>query len=224
MGHIINLLGQTLAEGAAPRKAGEFDLDIRSIKNPKVRDPQIESLKPNATSVALLSLKEGEWEKGDPQNRLIEITFDRFPGPDVHARQEKMLGSLFGWKDSVTPVRHDQELLEASRRARAKLPSLRAAFAAGLAPGEFIEVKAPFRTPDGGQEWMWVEVASWKGDRIKGLLRNEPFNVPKLHAGQEVDVSEATVFDYIRKLPDGTMEGNETGKVIERVAGRDKNQ
>ena len=46
-------------------------------------------------------------EEGDPKNRLIEIVFHRYPGSDVHARQEKMLGSLFGWDDSVIPVKHD---------------------------------------------------------------------------------------------------------------------
>ena len=90
----------------------------------------------------------------------------------------------------MTPVKHDEELLEASRRARANLPALREAFNAGLAPGEFIQVKVPFKTPDGGKEWMWVEVTSWSGDKIRGLLRNEPFHIPNLHGGQTVDVSE----------------------------------
>jgi uncharacterized protein YegJ (DUF2314 family) len=86
-----------------------------------------------------------------------------------------------------------------------------------LAPGEFIQVKSPFDTPDGGREWMWVEVTSWTGDKIKGLLSNEPFNIPDLHAGQVVEVSEADVFDYIRRLPDGTQEGNETSKVMKEA-------
>ena len=62
---------------------------------------------------------------------------------------------------------------------------------------------------------MWVEVTSWKGDRIRGFLRNEPFNIPTLHIGQEVEVSAATVFDYLRRHADGSEEGNETEKLIE---------
>jgi hypothetical protein len=39
-----------------------------------------------------------------------------------------------------------------------------------------------------------------------------------LHAGQEVEVSEAKVFDYIRRHADGSEEGNETGRIIEKQA------
>jgi len=217
MGHLINLLCQSIAEGAVVERAGEFDLDIREIRHSDVRDPQIDSLKPNGTGVARLTLSKGQWEEGDPPNRLIEIGFDRYPGRDVHAQQEELLSSLFGWEDSLNYVKHDEELLAASKRAKARLPKLRDLFARGLEPGEYIQVKAPFETPDGGQEWMWVEITSWKGNRIKGLLKNEPFDIPSLHSGQIVKVNQQDVFDYIRYFPDGTQEGNETGAIIEKM-------
>ena len=215
MGHILNMFAQASAEGAVLTKPGEFDLDFRAIRNAEVREPQIRSLKPNATGIALLSLKKGTWEEGDPMNRLVEITFDRGVGPDIHAKQEQILAASFGWEDSVTPVKQDDELDQARRRARQKLSALRAKFKKGLAPGEFIQVKAPFKTPDDGKEWMWVEISSWNGDKITGLLKNEPFNIPSLHAGQMVEVSEAQIYDYIRRHADGTSEGNETGRIIE---------
>lgn len=217
IGHLINLFGQAIAEGATVKEGGEFDLDLRRIQNSEVREPQVTALESHATSVALLLLREGVREEGDPNNRLIEITFDRYPGPDVHSKQVKMLGDLFGWKDSKTLVKdNDEVILEASRRAQRKLPAVQAAFNAGLAPGEFICVKAPFKTPNGSPEWMWVEVTSWKGETIKGLLQNEPFDVPGLHSGQVVEVSQKIVFDYIQKHADGTREGNETGKIMEK--------
>jgi uncharacterized protein YegJ (DUF2314 family) len=216
MGHIVNLFVQAMAEGATPSRPGEFDLDIRAIKNPKVRDPQVTTLKPNATGIALLTLKKGTWEEGDPENRLIELGFERGTGPDIHAKQDQIVGAAFGWEDSITNIKHDEAIKAASRAARQKLPALREEFSKGLAPGEFIQVKAPFATPDGGNEWMWVEVTAWKGDTIKGLLKNEPFNIPDLHGGQIVEVSEARVFDYLRKHADGTVEGNETGELIEK--------
>lgn len=216
VGHIINLFSQALVEGTELTKPGEFDLDFRTIKNAKVRDPQVSTLKPNGTGIALLALRKGTWEEGDPSNRLIEITFERGTGPDVHAQQEQVVSAAFGWEDSITRIKHDEALLEVSRKARSKLPSLRKEFNKGLAPGEFIQVKAPFETPEGGHEWMWVEITVWKGDKIGGILRNEPFDIPDLHAGQVVEVSEAEAFDYLRTHADGTVEGNETSVLIEQ--------
>lgn len=219
MGNLLNAFCQAMAEGARFAKPGAYDLDLRAIRNAAVRDRQVGSRKANAKPVAHLTLVQGAGEEGDPRNRLIEITFDRYPGVDVHARQDALLSSLYGWEDAIKRIRHDDELEAASRRARAKLPTLRAAFAAGLAPGEFIQVKAPFATPKGDNEWMWVEITEWKGKKMRGLLKNEPFDIPDLHGGQLVPVNEDEVFDYIRNFPNGTQEGNETGKIIEKMRG-----
>jgi len=216
MGHLVNLFAQALLEGAVITKPGEFDLDLRAIRNSQVRDPQLSTLKARATGKAKLSLDKGKPEEGDPPNRLIQLGFDRYKGRDVHARQDKLLATMFGWEDSISKVRHTDELLEASRRARQKLPQLQADFKKGLAPGEYIQVKAPFTTPTGGNEWMWVEITAWQPGKIKGLLKNEPFNIPSLHGGQIVEVDEAKVFDYTRTFPDGREEGNETAAIIER--------
>jgi uncharacterized protein YegJ (DUF2314 family) len=211
MGNLINSFCQSMAEGAVVKESGPFDLEM-------------ESLKSNSTAVALLTLKKGTWEEGDPKNRLIEIAFDRYSGSDVHARQENMLSSLFGWEDRLTTVRHDEQLLAASRNAKAKLPMLYKAFTKGLEPGEFILVKAPFETTDGGNEWMWVEITAWKGNKIKGLLKNEPSNIPSLHGGQLVEVKQEDVFDYMRHYPDGREEGNETGAIIEKMQAQSEKQ
>jgi len=217
MASIINVLGQSMAEGAVIEKPGELDLDLREIENEEVRDSNMGSLKSDASGVALLTLTEGVWEEGDPLNRLIEIGFDRHPGRDVHARQAAMLSSLFGWEDSTTPVVGSDELLAASQSAKTRLPVLYEAFSEGLAPGEYILVKAPFETPAGGREWMWVEITAWEGSTIEGTLANEPLDVPSLHSGQIVEVSQEDVFDYLRHYSDGREEGNETGAIIERM-------
>ena len=94
---------------------------------------------------------------------------------------------------------------------------LRKQFAEGLEPGEYILVKAPFKTPEGGNEWMWIEVTEWSGNNIRGVLNNEPFYVPSLHSGQIVEIRQEDVFDYIRRHPDGTQEGNETGEIIKKM-------
>jgi uncharacterized protein YegJ (DUF2314 family) len=121
-------------------------------------------------------------------------------------------------------VKHDEQLEAASTRARARLPELRSAFVAGFRPAEYLLLKAPFARPDDGHEWMWVEVVSWKGKRVRGLLRNEPFEIPTLHAGQEVEIDEDDVFDYILRHPDGTEEGNETGALIDGLPGETRQE
>ncbi|HEY0820284.1 MAG TPA: DUF2314 domain-containing protein, partial [Rhizobacter sp.] len=90
----------------------------------------------------------------------------------------------------------------------------------GLQPGEYILLKLPFPTTSGTHEWMWVEVLSWEGDTIRALLKNEPVDVPTLHAGQEVTGSPSKAFDYLRRYPDGREEGNETGQILLRMQGR----
>ena len=220
IGSLVNMFAQALGEGATLPRPGQYDLDLRALRHAAARDPMLANLKPNAAAVAKLSLVNGKWEDGDPRNRLYEIRFDRYTGPDRYAQQTAMLTAAFGAdEDSVTRLKHNDELLAASKAASAQLPRLRDAFAKGLQPGEYILVKAPFTTRDGGNEWMWVEVAKWNGDTIEGLLKNEPVDVPSLHAGQMVKVSQAKVFDYARRHPDGREEGNETSKIIARMQG-----
>jgi len=217
MGNLIDIFSQRLAEGAPIREPGEFKLDLRVVKNSHIREDQLKSLKGNASGVACLTLKPGKWEEGDPKNRLIQLGSDDYPGTDDSAKQEAMISSFFGSEDSISKIKHNEELLAASARAKAKLPELQKAFSSGLEPGEFIDVKAPFKTEDGGTEWMWVEVTSWRGGVIEGLLDNEPESVPELHAGAKVKVQQKDVFDYIRHFADKKTEGNTTGEIIHKM-------
>ena len=218
VGHLINLFCQALGEGHPIPKTGNFRLVLREIKNTSLRNDQLKSLKGNAAGVGCLTLRKSQRDEGDPDNRLVELGFDNYPGNDAHAKQDQMLSSFFGAEESIAMVRPDnQELVAASARAKAKLPELHKAFTAGLQPGEFIELKAPFRTQQGGTEWMWVEVTDWSDSRIRGLLKNEPDYVPTLHAGQKVEIREEDVFDYLRQYPDKRMEGNTTTDVIRKI-------
>jgi uncharacterized protein YegJ (DUF2314 family) len=62
---------------------------------------------------------------------------------------------------------------------------------------------------------MWVEVLSWQGEGVSGVLTNTPEDVPKLHCGDKVQCRASDAFDYILRLPDGSSEGNETSAIIE---------
>ena len=214
VGHLLNLTAQALAEGAAPR-GGILTVRLADIRHTVIRTTQQAALGPHAKSEVVLRLREGRHDEGDPANRLVEIGFDEYPGPDLRARQDRLLSDLLGWEDAITEVRHDEALLAASARARERLAAMKALVATGLQPGQLLLVKAPFPKLDGGNEWMWVEVVAWKGRRIRGVLTNEPFEAPGLRAGQEIVVDEGDVFDYLLRHPDGREEGNETSRLIE---------
>lgn len=221
VGILIDLFAQSLVEGRENKSSGNFKLSLRAIQNAQLRDPQLKSLGASGTGVACLAVKDAKPEEGDPKNRLVELSFDRYVGKDQLARQDAAISWFFGREDALTQVEHTDELLEESRKEKSKLTNLHRDFEAGLRPGEYILVKAPFDTPDDGHEWMWVEVRSWNGGSIKGVLENEPDNVPGLQAGQIVEVRESDLFDYIRRYPDGHSEGNTTGALMhERNQGR----
>lgn len=206
MGNIINQLAQALAEGTPAGAGGHIDLKLTGLK-------------PKGEAVARLALVKGTMEAGDPANRLAEISFSRYPGQDPQVRQGAMLSTMFGYSDNVKRIRHNAELTAASQAAQMKLAGLRAAFASGLQPGEYILLKAPFAKTSGGSEWMWVEVSKWQGEKIEGLLKSTPREIPSLRAGQVVQVSQSRVFDYIRHYPDGREDGNSTSKIIEKMQG-----
>jgi len=216
MEDLIDLFCQSMAEGARFNNPGIFKLDLRGIQSTKIRGSRLQSLKPNGTGLACLSLKPAVPEEGDPNNRLIQLLPDKYTGADSAAKHEQMVHSFYGLEDSVTSVEDDEETLAASREAREKLPELRQAFNAGLRAGEFIRVEARFETPDGDSEWMWVEVTHWQGDKIKGRLESVPFSVPGLHPGQMVEVKEEDVYDYVRRYPDRHEEGNTTSAILLR--------
>ncbi len=216
MGNLINLVAQSIAEGLVPSKEGFLELNINGLKNTGYKRELVASLKNNAVPRVKIPIGDGKREEGDPENYIIELLFHNNEGASLSEKHEVLLSSLFGWEDQISYVKHNQFIQAASRRAKSKLNGLRENFNKGLSPGEFIQVKAPFATPDGGNEWMWVEVLSWKGGVIKGLLKNEPYHIPDLKGGSEVVVGQEDVFDYIRSYPDGTSEGNETGDLIRK--------
>lgn len=216
---LITLFCQSLVETPVLSTAGIYDLNLNEIQSPSVREVFSELIEANKTKTVKLSLHQGKAEAGDAENRLIELGFERYELADQHAGQAQAIADLMG-ESGDDPIQYrsenDQELLAVSEKAKQKLPALREHFNNGLEPNESIVVKAPFKTPDDGIEWMWVQVVSWEGDQIKGQLNNDPRHIPDLHSGQTVNVKMDELFDYMHYKPDGSYEGNETAKIIQK--------
>ncbi|MDO8342489.1 MAG: DUF2314 domain-containing protein [Cellvibrio sp.] len=214
MGNLINIIGQSLIEGRKIDAHMMLKVNLHEMRNKALKDSIISSLKKNSSGQTIIPLKPAKHEEGDPDNYLLEIDFGNQIGNGLQERQETFISQFFGSEDKITYIKHDEEIKAASAAAKKKLPQLKKDFNKGLKPGEYIYLKAPFKTPDNSNEWMWIEVIGWD-KTIKGILQNDPFEIPTLRAGAEVYVTEDEIFDYIRNFPDGTTEGNETGKLIQ---------
>jgi len=216
MGTLVNLVCQSLVERGKLDRVGALQASLDRIRQPLAKKSLTSDLKPNAKRAVDLTLTKAKLEEGDADNRLLEIAF---PGPKAHLQERhgQVLSTLFGSEDGISHITHDAEIKAASERARKKLFAMRARYEKGPPFGEQLSVKAPFATPDGNTEWMWVEVVRWNGNTIHGILDNDPFEIPTLKVGARVDVPADRVFDYILTKRDGTEEGNETGAIIERT-------
>jgi uncharacterized protein YegJ (DUF2314 family) len=218
IGSAINGLQQLLVEGAPVSVAGTFDFDIRAVKHSVYRKHLLDSRIEQARGIGKMTLAATKPQDGDPDNRLIEITFDSYSGKSPQEQQNQFIAEAFGSRDSVMMTKHTNDVMVVSKLAKERFETYRMKFDKGMAPGERLLVKAPFKTKDGGNEWMWVEVIKWQGGDIKGLLRNDPDFIPGLRAGAMVQVKQAEIFDYLHYTADGKTEGNETGPLLERNA------
>ncbi len=218
---LLNLAARAMAVSGKMLLGGRLliDLDALAAVEPELKDMTFES-KARRTELILAI---GKREPGDPDNRLAEVTFPGDPDKGVHQRQALLLNKLFGSSQrGITPFsREDPELGAASARAKAKLPSVAARFRKGLPVGQRLVVKGPFAAAGDATEWMWVEVATWRGHRIHGTLLNEPDNIPSLSEGSEVDLSDEDLFDYMLVGPGDAHEGGETNDIAMRRAKKD---
>lgn len=218
-GRLINLICQSIAENPlVDKNKAVFRVD--ALKCEPLKKDMTSSFYKNATGEVTLSLLAGTAQKGDPENPLLQVSFEFAEGNSEDEKRVAALSALWGATDSVKGVKHNEAILAASEAARKKLPELQVQFTNGFPPGTRLLVKAPFERDDEGNEWMWVEVMAWpeKG-KIEGLLMNDPFYIKKLKAGARVQLSQEDIFDYLLRFADGTVEGNETSKLIEQQEG-----
>jgi len=217
-GNIINLVSQSLAEQPEISSGDKALFRLDTLRAAALRENFKSSLEDNATGEIPIELLPGRPSEGDPNNKLVELSFAHGTGATEDERRLDLLTRLWGSSDSVIGVTHDKEILAASQRARTRLLALKPAFDRGLPPGSRLLVKAPFPRDDEGNEWMWVEVMKWPASpaQIEGILQNDPFYIAKLKAGARVQINPDQIFDYILYREDGTQEGNETGALMQK--------
>lgn len=215
MGIFINIVAQLMLEGGALGEDGAFPVSLTALKPSTMRERLLEQVQVGAQAGIQVGFAPKDPSLADRDNRLLEIIFPARPGDSPSERPYAAITALFGGKDELVSTSHDAVVMEASRRARQHLlVHIKPVFLEGLKPGTRLFVKAPFDTSSGGTEWMWVLVTGWESPSIHGLLDSKPDDVPALKAGARVTVHEESIFDYLVVLPDGSIEGNETERLL----------
>jgi uncharacterized protein YegJ (DUF2314 family) len=213
---LIDAVAQLLVEGATPNERGQLRVDLGAIRAPRFR-AGLAKLPADSSHVGFVGIAKAEPLEGDPDNRLIELRFDAFPGSTDLLRQQAAFKSLFGTEPSK-PIRApdgDPELAQVKVRVQARLPEVAETFRKGLGVGVRLIVKAPFATDDGSVEHMWMIPVRWEKD-VTGTLTEDPFFIKRWRAGSEVHVPVADIEDYLLVKPNGEREGGESSAILEK--------
>lgn len=179
------------------------------------------SEKGDIPDLALVPIKP---EKGDPRNDLLTVDFMAYPGGTYHEKQAYAVDRLMRPKDGLLDVWNQREQLMAlSEAAQKKLQGKRILVQAGLPEGEKLLIKAFVDS-----EYRWLQVAAWEEDTLKAV------EVPRVGADGTVVAEESRaepqeikidqVFDYLHIKADGSEEGNETTKFIQKVQSADEGE
>lgn len=139
VGDLISLTCQTMLEGGRPDGSGTVSLDLETLRDTQMVTQIKEALLKEPKSKVELKLAKAERQKGDPDNLILEVIFPGDRQASLQERQAAFLDDFFGSVDAVVGAKHDEELLAASKRAKAKLPELAAAFRKG--PGAQVKVR-----------------------------------------------------------------------------------
>ncbi|MCW1887027.1 DUF2314 domain-containing protein [Luteolibacter flavescens] len=215
VGGIINVFCQTIAKDSVLEDPSKFTLSLDALPAALAKDYR-ETLIEGGSGKADLAIMRGTPDEGDTDNAQVALDFRHGKGADDDERRAEIVHRFWGSKDEIFGIEHDDAIERASEEARRKLTAMKADFRKGLPVGSNLMVKGPFARDDEGSEWMWVEVLKWSDDDVlSGSLQNTPFHIKNLKAGANVSVKLAEAFDYILRNPDGSMEGNKTGELMQ---------
>jgi uncharacterized protein YegJ (DUF2314 family) len=200
MTHVINGVSQMLLDGSDVDARGEIEVDFRKL------GWDVEIIEGGTGKARVKARWAKVYETDDDNNLVVELVPSAGEGPEGAG---KLITECFGSQpDRTSEARADDpELLAAGERARAELRKLQPHFAKGVPVHELLAIKGRFTAPDGGVEWMWVDVVAFKGDVFSGTLNNVPQLIPSLHEGQKVKVKLADVADFTHKTRDGKTVG-----------------
>ncbi len=90
----------------------------------------------------------------------------------------------------------DSKMLAAGREAQATLPVFWRVFDRQPADVSEYAVKVAFTTAHGGEEHLWLALLSRDGGQVRGVVANEPEDVPGIHVGARVSAPVSRISDW----------------------------
>ena len=136
---------------------------------------------------------------------------------DYGAWLHSLVHAFFPAEDSLNRAPLDTDAMEqAHRQALATLPQARERFASSALGASRLGLKYGFPTPDGGHEFKWVFVTSWREGHIEGELTNTPQKRTDLRSGQTVTIPPDGIYDWMIVHPEGQPEGGFTDALLTR--------
>ncbi len=87
--------------------------------------------------------------------------------------------------------------LQAHTKALEELTIFKQSFERKGNSHEVHAVKAPFPSPEGEVEWMWVTLERWRGKTLFGYLENMPVVRRDLRKGSRVRINETDIYDWV---------------------------
>lgn len=214
---VVNATAQTLLDHGDITRDGVLEVDLAKLGDGWHSDA-LAKAKGTGKIAWQVTWGRGDEDpkaKVDPEELELHLTIaGSKPGTSevLVAAVESYLGAV---DDRAKRVDFDDELAVVAVKAREALAALEPKFAKGFTDHR-LAVKAPFKTDSGNIEWMWVDVLSFKGAMIDGVLNNSPDDIKALKLGMRVKVKFAEVADFILVKPDGTKEGGFSLEVMRK--------
>jgi hypothetical protein len=205
---VLNLVAQALVEQVKVGPGARLSLARGSVQDPASRAVLELIEKSEGPMPFVVELRASPTPSPSTGGPLVELLPP--PGPDTDKNHDTWLLQLAPSEGSGVH-RSAAEIESRCAGDRKRLPAMLARFKKGLAPGEVLLVKAPFRRGE-YSEWMWLEVRALEGDSLVGRLNSTPVHLKELRPGAEVKVPVASVCNLELYKADGSTEGNEAGR------------
>ncbi|MBL0217721.1 MAG: DUF2314 domain-containing protein, partial [Myxococcales bacterium] len=210
----VNATAQTLVNSGDLTRDGELDVDLASLPG----DWGLDDVKKSGGSGKLAW--KVRWSRGGDEDAhagpFLELLISSSERGNPVALTAAISAFAGASEDSVHNLDFQPELDAAAVEARAALGKLRGHFAKEIPFNERLSIKAPFKTDHGNNEWMWVDVFSFKGEFLEGTLANTPDDVSALALGARLKVKFSDVADFIHRHADDTRTGGYSFEVMRK--------